>query len=115
MVETFRDKLLCTGKGPIAELTKPYPNMFVWRPRVLELFGKLFRLGIVESWSVPHERYVFFLLIWVEESETRGKKYNLVAKAFFSWVSFLKKSFEILGYEHCIRQEVVPPPKRKLM
>ena len=27
MVEIFWDKLLCAGKGPIAELTKPYPNM----------------------------------------------------------------------------------------
>ena len=25
MIETFQDKLLCVGKGPIAELMKPYP------------------------------------------------------------------------------------------
>ena len=31
------------------------------------------------------------ILIWVEKSETHGKKYNIVANAFFSWVSFLKK------------------------
>ena len=49
MVETFWDKLLCTGKDPIAELTKSYPNMFVWWPHNLKLFGNLFHLGIVKS------------------------------------------------------------------
>lgn len=33
MVETFQDKLLCMGKGPIAELTKTYPIMSTSNPK----------------------------------------------------------------------------------
>jgi hypothetical protein len=31
------------------------------------------------------------VMIWVGKRETCGKKYNLAANTFFSWVSFLKR------------------------
>jgi hypothetical protein len=121
MVETFRDKLLCAGKGPVAELTKPYPiskssDAESMSSKSIHMLGRRWSLSLARVIS-PHlaasrsqafwmlislrhcgmfdtqaqgEVCIFFL-IWVEKSETRGKKYNLVANAFFSWVSFLKK------------------------
>jgi hypothetical protein len=51
-------------------------------------------LGTLISLRHCSTREVCNFFIWAEKSETRGKKYNIVAKAFFSWVSFLKKIFQ---------------------
>jgi hypothetical protein len=64
--------------------------------------------------------YYFFDL--AEKNETRGKKYNHVANAFFSWVSFLKRFFrnsdkysgepELCCDEHCSveSESMLPQP-----
>jgi hypothetical protein len=64
------------------------PRLAALRSRAF--WERLFRLGIVESLRRLKERCVKNFDLG-RKSETRGKKYNIVANAFFSWVSFLKK------------------------